>query len=188
MALPTVTDFKAHLNLPTADTSQDNELGEVLDAAIELASEIAGTLGAGTVTEVHRGVNSPLLVLRQMPAQSLTSISVRYATGIEEPLTLEDYELDGATGIVRLVNGSRFYGTFVVEYAAGSDTISAATRLGILIIAAHLWETQRMPMQGEVQPVGFGGGIDAVTPMSRGYALPNRAIELLRPSARVNLP
>lgn len=187
MALPTVTDLKAHLNLPSADTSQDDELGDVLDAAVEMVSDLVGPLESGAITETHRGINSPLLVLRSQPAAELTSISVRYATGVEEPLTLADYELDVNTGIVRVLSGARFFGTYIVEYDSGRATLPATIKLAVLIIAAHLFETQRVPMQGEVAPVGFGGGVDAVTPVSRGYALPNRAIELLRPHMSASL-
>lgn len=183
MALPTVDDLKAHINLPLDDTSQDDELEVILDAAVEVVAGIVGPLEVGTVTETHRDVNSAVLLLRRLPVGALSAVSSS-SLGVATELTLADYEVDTAAGTVYAVDGSRFYGTFVVEYETGTATLPASVRLAILIVAAHLFETQRVPMQsGEVAPIGFSGGIDAVSPVSRGYALPNRAIELLRPYA-----
>jgi hypothetical protein len=50
----------------------------------------------------------------------------------------------------------------------------------VLIIAAHLWQTQRVAGQGEARVPGFGsGGAGAAPGVSVGYAIPNRAAELL---------
>lgn len=188
MALPTVTDLKVHLNIPAAVTDDDAELAEVLDAAIEIVADIVGPLEAAPVTEIHSRVSSGVLVLRGMPAADLTAISFR-AGLTSTPLTLSDYELDATSGIVRVVSGSGFYGDYVVEYTAGFDTLPASIRLAVLIIAAHLFETQRMPMQGEsFAPTGFGPAAgEVVAPAGRGYALPNRALELLRPYSFTSL-
>lgn len=174
MALPTVADLKKHINIPADVTADDAELGEVLDAAVELVASMVGPLESGAVTEVHRGVDSRLLVLRQMPATSLTSVSLRYATGETSALTLSDFDLDTEAGIVRLVSGGWLAGTYVVVYDAGRATLPASVRLAVLIVAAHLWETQRVP------GVNRFGSPDEPS-VSRGYAIPNRAAELLAP-------
>lgn len=182
MSLPTVDDLKIHANI-TTDT-HDTELGDMLDAAVEVVEGIVGPVGEGTVTETHWNVSSGVLVLRQHPASALVSVSSRVGA-TTTALMLADYELDPATGIVRLANGSGFYGTFVVSYSTGRAVVPAAIRLAILIVAAHLWETQAMPgMEGIVQP-GFGGadGIPDAGSVGRGFAIPNRAQELLRPFA-----
>jgi uncharacterized phiE125 gp8 family phage protein len=179
-----VADLKIHLNLPDRGTADDDELREVLDAAVEVVENLIGPLGVSTVTEIHRGVSSDMLVLRRMPIGELTAVSARYATGVATPLDLVDFELDAATGILRVVTGARFWGTFVVEYTTGRAAMPAAVRLAILIVAAHLWETQRMPGQSrDSLPAGFGGadGIPDATLPSRGFAIPNRAQELLQP-------
>lgn len=184
MALPTLPDLKQHLNIPSAVTDDDDELETVLDAALEVVAGIVGPLEAETVTEIHRGVNSPLLVLRRMPAAELSSISARYSSTDTTALSLSDYELDSDTGIVRLVNGSGFYGTYVVEYTTGRTDLPASVRLAVLIVAAHLWETQRRPGFTSATPAGFGGsdGVpDASIQTGFGYAIPARAMELLRP-------
>jgi hypothetical protein len=179
MALPTVADLKVHLNVPAAATADDAEMADALDAAVEIVADIVGPLESTTVTEIHRGLHSNVLVLRRMPAASITTVSIR--SGVTSTAqTLSDYELDPATGIVRNVYGGGFFGDYVIEYESGSAVLPASVRLAVLIVAAHLWETQRMPLQNDSQPAGFGGG-EVPMPTSRGYALPNRALELLRP-------
>jgi uncharacterized phiE125 gp8 family phage protein len=173
VALPTVIDLKAHVGLPSDVTDQDGELADMLDAAIEMVAAIVGPLTSETVTEVHT-VNSGRLILRRMPASSLTAITARHSLTDSLPLTVEEYELDPATGIVTALNGNRFYGTYVVEYAAGAADLPASVRLAILIVAAHLFETQRVPGVNR-----FGSPEDPA--VSRGFALPNRAVELLAP-------
>jgi hypothetical protein len=72
------------------------------------------------------------------------SVSSRYGA-VTTPLTLGDYELDPDTGLVRVAGGDRFCGTYTVTYTAGRPTLPAAIRLAVLVIAEHLWETQRRP-------------------------------------------
>jgi uncharacterized phiE125 gp8 family phage protein len=183
MAVVPLDDLKAHLNLPDGVTDEA-ELHEVLDAAVDVVTDLIGPLTPGPVTEVHRNVHSGTLVLRRMPVGELVSVSARYGTAAANPLTLSDYELDPDTGIVRLHSGAWFRGTFVVEYTTGLTAMPAAVRLAILIVAAHLYETQRMPGQSrDSLPAGFGGqdGIPDVNLPGRGFAIPNRAQELLQP-------
>jgi uncharacterized phiE125 gp8 family phage protein len=182
VAVPNLTDLKAHLNI-TVDTD-DAELQETLDAALELVADLVGPIAEGVVTETHYGMNSGALVLRRMPVAELTAVSSR-SGATTTALTLDDYELDAATGLVRRVDGGRFYGSFVVTYSTGRESVPASLRLAVLIVAAHLWETQRMPgfQSGDSLPAGFGGldGVPDQTMPGRGFAIPNRAQELLRP-------
>jgi hypothetical protein len=136
-----------------------------------------------SVTETHRGISSDVLVLRRMPVAALTAVSARYGA-TTTALTLADYELDVSTGLVRVASGARFAGTYTVTYTAGLATMPAAIRLAVLIVAEHLWQTQRgtAPSALALQdPNGF----DPNSPMGVGFAIPNRAEELL---ARYVLP
>jgi hypothetical protein len=83
-----------------------------------------------------------VLVLRRMPVADLLSIGYRSGATTSD-LLLTDYELDADTGIVRLASGGWFAGSYRVTYSVGRPTVPAAVRLAILVIAAHLWETQR---------------------------------------------
>lgn len=179
MSLPTVDDLKAHLD---PGDSGDAELTDFLDAAVEAVEGIVGPVGLATVTETHYGVSSDVLVLRQMPVAALVSVSSRFGA-TTTALTLADYELNLAAGIVRQVSGSGFYGNYTITYSVGREVVPASIQLAILIIAEHLHETQRMPGQTSDRPAGFGG-IDGVADagfMPRGFAIPSRAQELLRP-------
>lgn len=184
MSLPTLTDLKIHTGITSA--KDDDELVEMLDAAIDVVEGIVGPISGGSVTEVHRGVNSDALVLRRMPTVALSSISARYGA-TTSPLAAADYELDADTGLLRSVSGYRFVGDYTVTYTAGRDVLPAAIRLAVLIIAAHLWETQRVPGAGPARAPGFGGA-DGIPDMGgsggMGFAIPNRAQELLQPYMR----
>jgi hypothetical protein len=182
VSLPTVDHLRAHLNME-GDTSHDAELTDMLDAAVEVVEGIVGPVAEGTVTETHYGVSSPVLVLRRFPASSVTAVSSRVGA-VTTPLTLVDFELDAASGIVRRADGGGFYGNYTVTYSTGRATVPASIHLAILIIAAHLFETQRMPGQSmESAPAGFGGadGIPDAGSTGMGYAIPRRAQELLQP-------
>lgn len=182
MSLPTLTDLRAQTNITS--TADDDELQEHLDAAVDVVTGIVGPIDVPTsVTETHYNVQSDVLVLRRMPVGSLVSVSSRYGA-VTTPLLLSDYELDPATGLVRLATVGRFYGTYTVTYTSGRDDLPAAIRLAVLIIAEHLFETQRRPGFTTDAPAGFGGadGIpDATNPVGTGYAIPSRAQDLLQP-------
>lgn len=175
MALPTVADLKTHLNMPAEHVDDDAELQEVLDAAVDVVEGSVGPCEPTAVTETHYGLNRGVLVLRSAPVVELTAVSSRYGSE-STALTLADYEVDTATGIVREIRGGGFFGDYTITYQAGHETLPAALRLAILIVAAQLWETQRVP--GATRP-GFGQREESGPPM--GFAIPNRAVELMAP-------
>jgi len=177
VSLPTVADLKTHLDITS--TKNDDELQDHLDSAVEMVEGIVGPIGEPTtVTETHYNVSSDVLVLRRMPVAALTSVSSRYGA-TTTPLTLGDYELDPATGLVRVANGYGFYGTYTVSYTAGRAAMPASIWMACLIIAAHLWETQR-----GAAPAGPLATDDSFASPGLGFAIPNRALELLAPYRR----
>jgi hypothetical protein len=109
---------------------------------------------------------------------SLTAVSSRYGAATTA-LTLADYELDADTGLLRLAAGGWFRGTYTVTYTSGRADLPAAIRLAVLVIAEHLWETQR-----GAAPVGPLSGDDTFPTPGLGFAIPNRALELLAPYRR----
>ena len=181
MSLPTVDDLRRHANMTS--TADDAELQDHLDAAVEIVEGLIGPIDApATVTETHYNTSSDVLVLKRMPVGALVSVSSRVGASTTA-LTLADYELDAASGLLRVASGARFYGSYTVSYTSGRDALPASIHLAVLIIAAHLWETQRMPGMGDSVQPGFGGadGVPDAGSLGRGYAIPNRAQELLRP-------
>lgn len=180
MSIPTVDDLKQHANI-TWDVD-DLELTDMLDAALDVVGGIIGPVGPTEVTETHYGNSSGVLVLRQMPVASVTSISCGYFGGTPAVLDSANYTLDPATGIVR---GVGFYGDVTVTYTAGSDNPPARQRLAILIIAAHLWETQRGTAPSALA-LQQQDGDPSFTP-GASYAIPSRAMELLAPDIRPSI-
>lgn len=177
LPMPTVADLKAHMQYGTDDDgTDDDELRYFLTAALEVAESIVGPLAPRTVTETHYGVSSDLLVLREAPVVSLTSVSTL------TPYLLADFTVDAETGIVRLAAGRRIYGDVTVTYVAGRSAIPYAVSLATLIIAAHLWETQRGsgPSAGPLQP-------DLAPAVPMGFAIPNRAVEMLATQRQVRV-
>jgi hypothetical protein len=110
-----------------------------------------------------------------MPVAELLSIGYRSGATTSD-LLLTDYELDADTGIVRLASGGWFAGSYRVTYSVGRPTVPAAVRLAILVVASHLWETQR-----GAAPVGPLATDDTFATPGAGFAVPNRAVELLAP-------
>jgi uncharacterized phiE125 gp8 family phage protein len=181
VSLPTLTDLKAHVNV--SSTADDGELTDMLDAAVDVVEGVIGPITSQTVTETHYGLCSDVLVLRRMPVADLLAVGYR-AGATTTALLLTDYELDADTGLVRLASGGRFAGNYRVTYSVGRPSVPAAVRLAILIVAGHLFETQRRPGFTSDAPAGFGGadGIpDATNSVPMGFAIPSRAQELLAP-------
>jgi len=179
VALPDLTDFKAHLNI--TGTDDDAELQSMLDAAVDVVENIVGTLSPRSTTETHYNVSGPFLVLRKVPVGALTALSVRLYVGmVAADQDVSGYLLDPDTGVVRTANGYPLRGDITVTYTAGYDAVPAAVGLATLIIAAQLWETQRGAM-----PLPANATDDDTSAMV-GFApaIPNRAKTLLEPFAR----
>lgn len=173
MPLPTLADLKAELNITS--TANDGELADKLDQAVDVVEGIVGPVTTTTVTETHYGVYAPVLVLRKMPVDALLSVSS--GSGVAaSPLVSSLFELDAEAGLLRRVDGGWFSGSFTVSYSAGRPAVPPAIHGAILIIAGHLWETQRgaSPSALALQGEDFG----AVAP-GVGFAIPNRARDLL---------
>lgn len=175
MAAPTLTDLRKHLNVPDSESANDGEMQNVLDAAVELVGQMVGPLTPETVTEVHYGLWSSTLLLRRSPVVSVTEIVTTY--GFPTTIGADEYVLEGAQGLVRFLAGRVFAGDYSVTYVAGWDVLPAPIHLGAMIVAGHLWDTQRVP--GATPRFGQAAAPAQPTPM--GFAIPNRAATLLEP-------
>jgi uncharacterized phiE125 gp8 family phage protein len=173
MALITLADAKAQLDIETA--SHDTELGLYVEAITAAIERHTGPVENRTVTEVVDS-RDVLLAVTQVPTVSLTSVTPVLTGGLA--LDVADLALDGAAGVIRRLDGGRFYGgPWTVVYTAGRGTVPATIKLAALILLQHLWRTQYGAARGT-----SGGGDDySVTePVSGwGYAVPNRVLQLL---------
>lgn len=176
MAAPTLIELKKHLQLNTDTGDDDDEMQARLDAATGLVERLVGPLSPTEVTELHV-VAGPTIVLEQPPVHEITSIGLSAAT-----VPAEHYQLNKAAGIVRALGGRQFYGEYTVTYTAGWDTPPAELTTAVLIIAAQLWETQRVPGR---RSSAFG---QTDSPVPAGFAVPNRAAELMAPHLKGYLP
>ncbi len=162
-------DAKQHVNVPAATTTQDDEVAfwcAVVDAAIE--RHIGGPILTRAVTErVEPTGGGTTLLLRQLPVVNVTSVGGTAVSGLD---------VDAESGIV---HGSFGSSAVSVVYAAGRGTaVPPAIAGAARIILGHLWQTQR----GGVSRPSVSGGETTVMP-GLGYAVPNRALELLAPYA-----
>jgi hypothetical protein len=191
---------KAAINTPSGVTVDDEELRslvEAVTAAVEtyrgeaivrrtvvencsfgrtLSEMISGTR---IITEQYADARSRRLVLSKAPVISLTSL-VRPYDGVTWAIGSDTVLVDPAAGVVMSYTVP-FYGDITATYVAGYQVIPANFIEAAKIILRHLWQTQ--------QTAGFGPRLFSsaddlsshltATVSSLGFAIPNRASELL---------
>lgn len=180
MAVVTLDEAKAYLNISSTSTTSDAELGEFIDRAVAAIAARCGPLEATEKTSRVRGGWSAL-ALPVRPVVSLTSIT---PLG-EAALTVDDY-LVTEGGIVEPEAGgwfgSRWYD---VVYQAGRATVPDDLRLGVLEMLRHLWDTQRA---GGSRRVGSGSSDStANTIPGAAYLFPFRVEQLIAPHVQVGI-
>ena len=154
-----LAEVRDHVNV-TGDRS-DVELDMMRGAAQDVVEGLVGPVLHRTVTD-RSWPRGGLVMLSVVPVLSVTSVTAN-AVAVSGSVLESGGLLSGVTG----------YGPVTVAYVVGRLVVPDAIRLATLIIAAHLWRTQ----QGST-PASFG---DDVTATPIGFAVPNRAVELLRP-------
>jgi hypothetical protein len=164
----TLAEVKAHANIP--GSANDDELVTMLDAAEDIVRSLVGSFAAGTVTE-RVTVSAGTVILSRSPSGrvTLTDGAGNVVTG---------FTVSTAAGLLYDVpahNGA----VLTASYPVGGGVVPAAVALATAIIAAHLWETQRGPA-----PAGPLSDPDVGPSFGAGFALPNRARELLAPYTR----
>jgi len=179
-------EVKAHLNIPTTDTTLDEELRRFIDAATDLAETYVGqVLGRRTFTSELYDGGTEFIRIRNPKAISITSVYEN-----DTLVSASNYVLD-YTGqrLYRIGSGTLYatnsYGYWVqgmnnisITYVAGYVNPPMAARQGVLEIIRHLWQTQRGSMS--VMGRSLGGDELYTTPT---YSLPRRAMELLDPTS-----
>ncbi len=143
--------------------------------------QYTGICARGTVVEDHdiqpSGVRS--LALRRTPVISLTSAVAILAGGTT--YAVADLDVDTRMGIVRRLDGGLMYGPLRWTYVAGRSVIPANITAAGRIILQHLWRTQYGASRAGS---AIGGGEDFLVTEQipgLGYAVPNRALQLLEP-------
>ena len=175
-------DAKDMLNIPQATTTSDAELQSWI-ATIEssLRGMTGGPIVNRTITAERSEMmsNQTVIPVRQRPLVSVTSITSASGGAIDISGGLD---LDQNAGLIRRKLGLPFYGPFfqwlpqvTVTYVAGWGTaVPASFNSAARIIIRHMWDTQHGPSARPSM-----GGDETVTLPGWGFAIPNRAAELL---------
>lgn len=161
----TLDDLKAHLNITSSTPAQDDELTHVLIAVSELVAKIIGGPLAVTTITARYNTAGTVLIPSQRPLVSVVSATADWGGTVDA----SSYTVDTYGGTITGLYGTWGAGTLV--YTAGLSQVPERVRLAGLIIAKHLWETQR--------GAGRPGDNDEFVPAA-GFAIPRRAEELLQ--------
>lgn len=178
--LVSLADAKQQLNMTS--TADDEELRRVVEsatAAVEhhldmavIRRTVVEKRNLGNPAPCHDpGVLQKFTVVKK-PVISLTSVAAA-----DGGITWNVADMRAtAAGVIEVLNGAVVWGPVVLTYVAGLQEIPANYTAAASIIVQHLWGTQRGSKGSS-----HAGGLD--TPgagfTSFGYAIPNRAQELL---------
>lgn len=171
MAYATLAELKTQLN--KTSTADDVELQVYLDAAEQMMVHLIGPSSVLTFTDPDvLATRSGKLVLQHTPLVAVTAV-----TGLEDSIrvALSNVVIEDAPGgILRHKYRVPFWGRYAVDYSAGRSVVLSNHKLACLIIAQHLWRLQN---GGGGAP--YPGETDFAT-VGYGYAVPRRALDLLR--------
>ena len=185
----TTSDVIRQANIQNPSPADTQELDLYREAAQDVVESIVGPVLWRTVTENlpvlgpdQRLTGLNMLAVGQVSLTYRPVVSITSMTSAGSPGGVT-YTLDPTNGILTGVGPwpwvmDRYV---TVTYVAGRTSCPAAIRLAALIIAVHNWQTQL----GNSAPASQGAfdndqRLDVAEFMS-GYAIPNRAIELLTP-------
>ena len=179
VAILPLQDAKDMLNIPQTNTTYDTEIQAWIDTILASLEKLTGgPLVNRSITEfVKVGHAYRSFSVRQRPLVSVTSITDN-ATGTALPTT--DLDIDPNSGIVRRELQLPFWARgpfYTVVYTAGWGVPTPPAFNGAArIILDHLWATQHGP---SVRPTLAGD--DLAQDFGLGFAVPNRAVELMSP-------
>lgn len=169
-----LTEAKQHLNIPLNITVDDDEIQNWIQGITRVVEDRIGPVLSRTVVE--RVDSGWCLWLRQTPVISVTSIVPWLNHGTT--YSVAGVRVDPDTGRVESLSGFAFVGgPFQVTYTAGRLITPINVVQAVKIILQHLWETQR---GASGLPLAFQADDTTVIP-GFGFAVPNRALELLQP-------
>lgn len=164
----TIDDLAEHMEqtVPT-DPAKVAEMQRMLDAAIERVTSECGTAATGTATVPVPSGGGSALLLPVARADAVTAV----VDPDGRPVT--PVFADAYTGVVEVPVPRR--GTWRVTVTFGE--VPDSLELAVLIIAKHLYGTQRVP--GASRGAGPLAGGQGAPPA--GFAIPNRAADLMAP-------
>lgn len=179
LAPPTIlslADAKKHLKLPPGRHSKDDEIRGWTESITRGIEGLCGPVIVRTVQERHEVSRASTVCLLHVPALELVDVTPVLTAGTS--YAVADLDLDPATGVVRRLDGGTLTGPLRFVYRAGRPIVPANITSAVRIILQHLWRTT----QGPSRPQPGTGDFDVSEPIPGfGYAIPNRALQLLEP-------
>ncbi|WP_409469064.1 hypothetical protein [Streptomyces sp. HC307] len=170
-----LADAKKHLNITS--TRDDDEIRFWNNATTKAVEYYVGPVIARSFTEQHQVRDARTVVLLKTPVLELTAVDSVLTGGVA--YDIDGLDVDGATGELFRMDGGRLSGRLRVTYRAGRTVVRENITAGARIILEHLWRTQR-PARGGL--AGGGEDYSVTEPIpGLGYAVPNRALQLLEP-------
>nr|WP_206326571.1 hypothetical protein [Streptomyces sp. N502] len=174
-AILSLADAKKHLNITSA--RDDDEIRFWNNATTKAVEYYVGPVVPRSFTEQHQVCDARTVVLLKTPVIAVTAVDTLTAGGTA--YAVDDLDVDGATGEVFRLDGGRLSGRLLFTYRAGRMVVQEHITAGARIILEHLWRTQR-PARGGL--AGGGEDYSVTEPIpGLGYAVPNRALQLLEP-------
>lgn len=165
LALCSIADAKKHLNMDAGDRVDDEELRGHIEAATIVIERHRNEVVA------LREVTANVTPGKYLPDRPVVRVTAAERDGVALDVTA--WKPDPANGLVSVPGHGR---DVSVTYLAGYEVVPEPFILAAEIIAAHLWETQRMSAIGGPASAGED---QYLTPSGLGYAIPNRAVQLL---------
>lgn len=188
--LLSLAEGKRYLNKDLVITTDDEEVGDLIDTATTLIEEIVGAVMPRVVTEVHSGGVRTIFLGQR--ARAITSVVEAQQVGVVVPLTEEvpgvSAPNDGyvfvadISAIRRSTGGSPmlFIGQVTIVYVAGRMLVPPNFRTAAGELLSHVWRQSQFT-RGVTRPRTN----DVTDPnLVMGYAIPNRVRELLGTSKR----
>lgn len=181
LAMFSLADAKRQVNLPADVTRDDDELREWAASATAAVEYFVGAVVQRTVTAIVTG-GRPSLVLPITPVIAVTSIVP--VTTVQQSIDAGVLTTDPGTGVVNRTDGLAFPpGLYRIVYSAGRRIVTANITSAGRLILQHLWRTQR---GGSRATTGGGDDWSVSEPIpGLGYAIPNRALQLLQADLEV---
>jgi hypothetical protein len=183
-ALMSLADTKDLLRVPAGDSKFDGQLRFFLEGVTAVIDHYCGPMVPRQITERHTTAGEPTLMLHNPPVlqpagqpHPLVSITPVYSYGVPYP-DLSQFSVDFKAGEVTHIQGLPFYyGKYDVTYWAGRTYIGAHVLLAAEVILKHWWALER----NNGRFTGYTPSAADDTTMMFGFAIPNRAVQMLEP-------
>jgi hypothetical protein len=170
-------DAKKQLDIPLTSTGDDEELRDYIESVTGGVEYYVGPIVRRTVQQVVSG-GGQSWVLHTTPVLAVTAVTALQA--FQATIGVGVLDVDAETGIVRRTDGIRLYsGDYRLTYTAGRTIGPPSAILAGKLVLQHLWRTRYGAARGPTSADDF---LTTEPVPGFGYAIPNRALQLLEPS------